>query len=181
MREEFFSKIGWTRSFNSEPADPMHIPHMVWCHMSKKNFSVKTKGTVELLRHHRTEKHLRKDQPWHYEHLRSVNPATGRVQHRVRGRNGKIRSEIKLAQELPKFVHTELVDVRERFPFYEDFLKGSTTALVTPLSRVKTQICLIRDFIQHQGDLALLRNLWSRVGSFTDYQTVFHHFDWSEE
>ena len=38
MREEFFSKIGWTRSFISGPADPLHNPHMVWCHICKKNF-----------------------------------------------------------------------------------------------------------------------------------------------
>ena len=181
MREEFFSKIGWTRSFISGPADPLHNPHMVWCHMCKKNFSMKTKGVVEILRHHRTEKHLRKDQRWRYEHLKTVDPITGKVQHRVRGRNGKILSKVELAQELPKFIHTELVDVGERFPFYEDYLKGSTTALVTPQSRTKTQICLIGDFIQRQGDLTVLRNLWSRVGSFTDYQAAFHDFDWSEE
>ena len=29
MREEFFSKIGWTRSFISGPADPLHNPCMV--------------------------------------------------------------------------------------------------------------------------------------------------------
>ena len=29
MREELFSKIGWTRSFISGPADPLHNPHMV--------------------------------------------------------------------------------------------------------------------------------------------------------
>ena len=54
IREECLSKIGWTRSFISGPADPLHNPHMVWCHMCKKNFSVKTKGTVEILRHHRS-------------------------------------------------------------------------------------------------------------------------------
>ena len=180
MREEFFSKIGWTRSFISGPADPLHNPHMVWCHMCKKNFSVKTKGVVEILRHHRTEKHLRRDQRWRYEYLRSVDPVTGKILHRVRGRNGKILSKVEMAQELPKFIHTELVDVGKRFPFYEDYLKGSTTALVTPLSRSKTQICLVGDF-QRQGDLTVLRNLWSRVGSFTDYQAAFHDFDWSEE
>ena len=58
MGEEFFAKIGWTRSFISGPADPIHNPHMVWCHMCKKNFSVKSKGPLEILRHHRTEKLL---------------------------------------------------------------------------------------------------------------------------
>ena len=38
MREEFFSKIGWTRSFISGPADPLYNPHMVWCHICKKTF-----------------------------------------------------------------------------------------------------------------------------------------------
>ena len=66
MREEFFSKIRWTRSFISGSTDPLHNPHMVWCHMCKKNFSIKTKGTTEILRHHRTEKHLRRDQRWRY-------------------------------------------------------------------------------------------------------------------
>ena len=182
LREEFFSKIGWNRSFISGPADPLHNPQMVWCQKCKNNFSVKTKGMVEILRHHRTERHLRKDQRWRYEHLKSIDPVTGKIQHRVRGRNGKILSKVYLAQELPKFIHTELVDVGERFPFYEDYLKRSTTALVTPQSRrSKTQICLIGDYIQRQGELAVLRNLWSRVGSFTNYQAAFHDFDWSEE
>ena len=43
-REEFFATIGWTRSFISDPADPIHNPHIVRCHMCKKNFSVKSKG-----------------------------------------------------------------------------------------------------------------------------------------
>ena len=42
MREEFFRKIGWTRSFISGPADPVHNPLMVWCHICKRNFSLKT-------------------------------------------------------------------------------------------------------------------------------------------
>ena len=94
---------------------------------------------------------------------------TGKVQHRVRGRNGKILSKIELAQELPKFIHTELIDVGERFPFYDNYIKGSTSALVTPQSRMKTQICLVGDLIQSLGDLSILRI------------TAFQDFDWSEE
>ena len=62
MREEFFEKTGWTRSFIYGPADPLRNPLMVWCHICKRSFSIKTKGTMEILRHHRTEKHLRRDQ-----------------------------------------------------------------------------------------------------------------------
>ena len=90
MREEFFAKIGWTRSFISGPADPVHNPHMVWCHICKKNSSIKSKGPYEILRHHRTERHLRRNQRWRYELLKSTDPVTGNVQHRVRGGNGKV-------------------------------------------------------------------------------------------
>ena len=154
---------------------------MVWCHICKKNISVKTKGTLEILRHHRTEKHLRKDQSWRYEHLKSVHPVTGKVQQRVRGRNGKVLSKIELAKELPHFIHAELVDIGERFPFYDDFVKGTATALVTPASRAKTQIHLVGDFVQHQGDLSVLRRMWSQVGSLTNYQASYCDFDWGEE
>ena len=143
MREEFFSKIRWTKSFISGPTDPLHNPHMVWCHMCKKSFSIKTKVTVEILRHHRTEKHLRRNQRWRYEHLRTTDSVTGKIQHRVRGRNGKILNKSDLAHELPKIIHPELIDVGERHPFYEDYLNGHTSAPVTPQSRLRTQICLV--------------------------------------
>ena len=180
MRDEFFSKIGWTRSFISGPADPLHNPHMVWCHMCKKNFSIKTKGTVEILRHHRTEKHLRRDQRWRYEHLKTTDPVTGKIQHRVRERNDKILNKIDLAHELPKFINTELVDVSERLPFYGDYLKGHTSAAITPQARLQTQCCLLGDFIQDSADLVILRKLWSRAGSYTGFQAAFQDFDWSE-
>ena len=181
MREEFFSKIAWTRSFISGPADPLHNPYMVWCHMCKKNISIKTKGTVEILRHHRTEKHLRRDQRWRFEHLKTVDDVSGKVQHRVRGRDGKILNKSDLAQELPRFIHTELVDVGERHPFYEDYLKGHSSAPVTPQSRLQAQICLLGDFVQDSGNIAILRRLWARAGSYTGFQSVFQDFDWSED
>ena len=76
---------------------------------------------MEILRHHRSKNHLRRDQRWHNVHLKTVDPVSGKVQHRVRGCNEEILSKIELAKELPKFVRTELIDVGERFPFNEDF------------------------------------------------------------
>ena len=78
---------------------------------------------MEIFRHHRTERHLRRDQRWRYEHLRSVDPVTNKLQHGVRGRNGKVLSKIELARELAELIHTELVDTGERFPFYHDFIE----------------------------------------------------------
>ena len=181
MREEFFAKIGWTRSFISGPADPLHNPYMVWCHICKKNFSIRTKWTMGILRHYRTERHLRRDQRWRYEHLKSTDPVTLKTQHRVRGKNGKILTRLELAKELPKFIHAELVDIGERFPFYEDFIRGRTTPLVTPESRARTQLCMVADFIQHHGDIAILRNMWAEISSFTDHQAALCDFDWGEE
>ena len=181
MREEFFAKIEWTRSFISGPADPIHNPHMVWCHMCRKNFSIKSKGPLEVLRHHRTEKNRRRDQRWRYEHFRSVDPVSGKIQHRVRGRNSKKLSKIELAGEMPKFFHSELVDIGERFPFYDDFIRGRTTPLVTPESHAKTQLCLVGEFIPSHGDLSVLRNMWEKVSSFTDNQAALCDFDWGDE
>ena len=153
MREELFKKIGWTRSSISGPAVPVHNPLMVcW----KRN---STKGTLEILRHHRSEKHLRREQKWCYEHLTSVDLVTEKVQHRVRGRDGKIVNKVKLADKLPKFIHAEVVEIWGKTSFYEDFTEGHTTALVTPESLAKTQLCIIADFIEDQGNLLLLRIL----------------------
>ena len=79
------------------------------------------------------------------------------------------------------FIHTELVDAGERFPFENDFLRGGTAAIVTPLSRVKIQICLIGEFVSKQEDISLLRSLWAQTGSFTNFQATYCNFDWSEE
>ena len=149
--------------------------------MCKKNFSFETKGGFEILRHHRSERHLRCDQRWRYEHLKSTDPVSGKTQHRVRGRNSKILTKMELAKELPKFIHVELVDVGERFPFHEDFINGTTTAVVTPESRTRRQFCLIGDFIHTHGDLSVLRNSWARVGSYSNHQAAFCDFDWGEE
>ena len=123
---------------------------MVWCHICKKNISIKSKGPYEILRHHRTQRHLRRDQGWRYEHLRSTDPVTGKVQHRVRGADVKILTKMELAKELPSFINEELVDIGERFPFYDDYIKCSTTALVTAESRPKTQLCLVGNFVRTQ-------------------------------
>ena len=125
MREEFLSKIGGTRSFILGPADPLHNPHMVWCHMCKKIFPVKTKGPVEILRHHRPEKHLRREQRWRPEHLKRINPVTGKIQLRVQDRNGKILSKNELTQELPKLIYTKHIEVWERIPFTGTTSKGA--------------------------------------------------------
>ena len=67
----------------------------------------------------------------------------------------------------------ELLDIGERFPFYEDFIRAHTSAIVTPESKAKTQLSIIRDFIKTQGDLTVHRNFRTRLGSFADFQATF--------
>ena len=62
------------------------------------------------------------------------------------------------------------------FPFYDDFMKGYKTE-----ARAKTQIYIVADFIKTQGDLSLLRNLWARVSSFTNYQAIQCDFGWGKK
>ena len=85
-----------------------------------------------------------------YEHLKSVDLVSGRVQHPASGRGckGKVLTNIELAKELPKFFHVELVGSGERFPSYDDFVLGRVTALVTPESRARTQLSNVGDFLQ---------------------------------
>ena len=136
---------------------------------------------MEILRHHRTEKHIRRDQRWRYEHLKSTDPVTLKTQHRVRGRNGKILSKMELAKELPEFMNVELVDIGKRFPFYGDFVRGRTTPLITLESRARTQLSMVADFIQSHDDIAILRSMWAKISSFTDHQASLCDFDWGED
>ena len=106
-----------------------------------------------------------------------IHPITGKTQHRVCGRDGKLLNKLQLANELPKFIHAELVDI----PFYDDSMQGHNTALITPEARAKTQVSMVADFIKDQSNLSLLRSLWARVSSFTNYQATLCDFDWGEE
>ena len=77
---------------------------------SVRKISIRVKGNIEILRHHRSEKHLRRDQRWPYEHLKSVDPITQKTQHRVRRRNGKILTKIEVTKEILKIIPVEPVD-----------------------------------------------------------------------
>ena len=65
MREEFIDAMPWTRTFVSGPVD-RYIPSAIhaYCQFCKCNASKRAKGLKETLRHHATERHLRKDQRW---------------------------------------------------------------------------------------------------------------------
>ena len=127
MKEEYFEGMAWTRTFVSGPVDPKWNRYKFYCQICKGNVSIYGKVAREILRHYATEKHLRKDQRWRYEHLSTVDPLTKIVQHQVRGRDGKVLTPYQLELELPHFIGAELVDIGEKLPFTMSSWLGHNT------------------------------------------------------
>ena len=117
MKETYFKGMEWTKTFVSGPVDPRWNPYKFFCQICKGNISIYGRGAREILRHHQSERHLRKDQRWRYEHLSVEDPATGTVRHPVRGRDGKLLTPYELEQELKPFIDEPLVDIGEKLPF----------------------------------------------------------------
>ena len=111
MREEMFEGMGWARTFVSGPMDPKWNPYKFYCQICKGNVSIYGRGAKEILRHHATERHLRRDQRWRYEHLSVEDPVTKTFRHYVRDKNGKLLTPYELELEYPKFKDAALVDM----------------------------------------------------------------------
>ena len=125
MKGAYFRGMEWTRMFVSGPVDPRWNPYKFYCQNGKANISIYGKGAREILRHHSSEKHLRKDQRWRYEHLYKVDPVTKTKVHQVRGRNGKLLSPYQLELELLYFKDASLVEIGQKLPFYDEFMAGT--------------------------------------------------------
>ena len=114
MKKEYFESMPWTRTIVFGPMDPKWNPNKIYSQVCKCNVSMRSKGPREILRHYSTERHLRKDQRWTYEHLTiedSMSPKKPRYQ--IRGKDGKVLTNYQLQLELPHFINTELVDIGE--------------------------------------------------------------------
>ena len=125
MKEAYFKGMEWTKTFVSGPVDPRWNRNKFYCQVCKGNISIYGRGAREILRHHATERHLRKNQRWRYEHLSVEDPITKAVKHYVRGRDGRLLTPYELELKLPKFMDAELVDIGEKLPFYEDYKQGT--------------------------------------------------------
>ena len=178
MKDAYFKGIQWTRTFVSGPLDPLHNRYKFYCQICKTNISIYSKGAREILRHYKTQGHLRRDQRWRYEHLSEVDATTGRVTHQVRDKDGYLLTPLQLEKEKPLFMDAPLVDIGDKFPFYDDYVATLEGSSSPDELRTTTQISLIGLFVPHGGDLALLRTLWTRFGTFTSHQGFFSDFDW---
>ena len=88
MKDAYFKGILWTRTFVTGPLDPIHNKYKFYCMLCKTNVSIYSKGAREILRHYKTEGHLRRDQKWRFVHLQEIDSTTGVVTHQVRGKDG---------------------------------------------------------------------------------------------
>ena len=181
MKEAYFKGMEWTKTFVSGPMDPRWNPYKIYCQICKGNVSIYGRGAREILRHHGTEKHLRKDQKWRYHHLATEDPVTKMVKHHVRGRDGRLLTPYELQLELPKFIGVELVDIGEKLPFYDDYQRGTDYMASSSENRTKVQVSVLGHYLRSFGDISTLRNQWRDIGVVVNHQSLFTDFDWSKE
>ena len=164
-------------TFVTGPLDRLHNPYIYFfCQICKTNVSIYSKGAREILRHYQKESHLRKNYSCRYEHLSTIDSATGEVLHYVKGKDGHRLSPLELAKELPLFINAPLVDIGDKLPFYDDFL-ANQHALGNPEEhRQAAQMFLTCTFVPSDENLGLLQTLWGRVGEFMNHQTLFADF-----
>ena len=181
MKEEYFEGMAWKRTFVSGPVDPKWNRYKFYCQICKGNVSTYGKGAREILRHYATEKHLRKDQRWRYEHLSTVDPLTKIVQHQVRGKDGKVLTPYQLELELPHFIESELVDIGEKLPFYHEFMAGAQHVASSSDNRARVQISILGHYLPTFGDIRALRRLLKDIGVVVNHQALFTDFNWGKE
>ena len=181
MKESYFKGMEWTKTFVSGPVDPRWNPYKFYCQICKGNISIYGRGAREILRHHATDRHLRKDQRWRYEFLSTEDPITKKVKHHVRGRDGKLLTPYELQLELPKFIDVPLVDIGEKLPFYDEYIQGTDYMASSSDNRVRIQVSVLGNHLKSYGDISTLRNFWRDIGVVVNHQSLFTDFDWSKE
>ena len=181
IKEAYFRGMEWTRTFVAGPVDPKWTRYKFYCQICKANISIYSKEAREILWHHSTEKHLRKDQRWRYEYLYKIDPCTKARISQVRGRDGKLLTPFQLALELLNFRDAELVDIGEKLPFYDEYMAGADHMSSSSENRARVQISVLGRFLPSYGDIDVLRNFWRDIGVIVNHQPLFTEFNWTKE
>ena len=142
------------------------------------NLSCKSKGALEVLRHHKTEKHLRRDQRWRYEHLKTINPVSGKVEYEVkyevRDKYGRIRDPY-------QFIDAPLVELGPKFPFNDEIANKDAEPVVDVEHDTHSQLTLIATFLVRFGDFSSLQHLSTRIGLSAERQDQLTTIDRSRQ
>ena len=181
MKEAYFKGMEWTRTFVSGPVDPKWNCYKFYCQICKANISIYGKRAREILRHHSTEKHLRKDQRWRHGYIYKTDSVTKTGIHQVRGKDSKVLTPYQLELELPEFIDAELVEIGPKLPFYDEYLSGMDYMASSSDNRARVQLSVLGRFLPTYGNIEVLKRFWSDVGVIVNHQALFTDFDWSKE
>ena len=179
MKEAYFRGMEWTGTFVAGPVDPKWNQYKFYCQSCKANISIHSKGAREILRHHSTEKHLRKYQRWRYEYLHKIDPYTKARIPQVRGKDGTLLTSFQLALELPKFKDVELADIGETLPFYDEYMADHMSSSAE--NRARIQISALGRFLSTFGHIDVLRNFWRDIGVVVNHQSLFNDVNWTKQ
>ena len=139
------------RFFVTGPTDASTKLSEFYCRICRKDVSVLTHGSSEVLRHFQGIRHFARDQ-----RLRLETPGW-----RVFGFDGKPVTEDELERQREKFLRAPLV-VRDReYPFREDLISdasGNTDLQLPVLAKVSSLV----DVLQLSGSYELLERLWEQ-------------------
>ena len=81
-----------------------------------------------------------------------------------------------LELELPLFMDAELVEIRQKHPFYDKFMAG-----MDHMSSSSDRLSVLAKVFPSNGDLEVLKSFWSDVGVIVNHQTLFIDFNWGKE
>ena len=98
----------------------------------------------------------------------------------MRGRDGHVLLRRELARELPHFIHKELVEIGEHYPFYNDFNRTGMASQCKEVSEIVLHMSFIGAYGPKQGGLTVLHSIWSKAGIFTNHASAFQDCDWSK-
>ena len=139
------------RVFVTGPTDASTKLSEFYCRLRRKNVSVLTQGSSEVLRHFQGIRHFARDQRLWLE-----TPGW-----RVLGFDGKPLTEDELERQREKILRVSLV-VRDReYPFREDLIpdaSGNTDPQLPVLAKVSSVV----DVLQLGGSYELVERLWVR-------------------
>ena len=140
-----------------------------YCRLCRKDVSVLTHGSPEVLRHFQGIRHFARDQ-----RLRLETPGW-----RVLGFDGKPLTEVELERQRDKILRAPLV-VRDReYPYREDLIpdaSGNTDLQLPVLAKVSSLV----DVLQLGGSYELVERLWERFVLTASRVNVSVTWSWNE-
>ena len=141
----------WARFFVTGPTDASTKLSKLYCRLCRKDVSVLTHGSSEVLRHFQGIRHFATDQ-----RLRDEAPGW-----RVLGFDGRPLTDDKLERQREKILPAPLVDRDREYPFRGDLIpdaSGNTDPQPPVLANVSSQV----NVLQLGGSYELVERLWER-------------------